>query len=80
MDDGTATLHRCFAVVFPDLADDEIPSASVGNVPEWDSLASVTLMAVLEGEFGVEISELDLSRLRSYADVLDYLRQENRLP
>jgi acyl carrier protein len=80
MDDGLAALQRCFSAAFPDLAEDEIPGASVDSVSEWDSLASLTLIALLEEEFGVEISELDLPELTSYADVRDYLRQENRLP
>jgi acyl carrier protein len=79
VDEGSAALHRCFAAVFPELADDEIPAASVDSVSEWDSLASLTLIALLEEEFGVQISELDLPELRSYADVRDYLRRENRL-
>jgi acyl carrier protein len=78
--DGIAALHRCFAAAFPELADDEIPEANVDNVAEWDSLASLTLIALLEEEFGIEISELDLPALSSYADVRDYLRRENRLP
>ena len=80
MDEGSVALRRCFAAVFPELPDDEIPGASVDSVPEWDSLASLTLIALLEEEFRVQISELDLPELRSYADVRDYLRRENRLP
>jgi acyl carrier protein len=79
VDEGSAALDRCFAAVFPELADDEIPAASVDSVSEWDSLASLTLIALLEEEFGAQISELDLPELRSYADVRDYLRRENRL-
>jgi acyl carrier protein len=80
VDDGAAALDRCFAAVFPGLADDEIPGASVDNVPEWDSLASITLIALLEEEFSFEIPDIDLPELRSYADVRDCLRREKRLP
>jgi acyl carrier protein len=80
VDEGSAALHRCFAAVFPELAEDEIPNASVDSVQEWDSLTSLTLIALLEEEFGVQISEISLPELRSYADVRDYLRRENRLP
>jgi len=80
VDDRSAALDRCFAAVFPELADDEIAGASVDNVPEWDSLASITLIALLEEEFSVEIPEDDLLELRSYAYARDYLRRENRLP
>jgi acyl carrier protein len=80
MADGTAVLQRCFAAVFPELPPDEISSASVDTVPEWDSLASLTLVAVLEEEFGVEISELDLPDLTSFAAVREYLQRKERLP
>ena len=41
----TDRLVRCFAAVFPNVPAELIPLASVDNVPEWDSLASVTLVA-----------------------------------
>jgi len=64
---------RCFASVFPKLPEDRIPSAKVDNVKEWDSLAMVTLVAVLEQEFGAEIDMLDLPDLASFEGVLRYL-------
>jgi acyl carrier protein len=80
MTDRTAALQRCFAATFPGLAEEAIPTASVDSVAEWDSLTSLTLVALLEEEFDVEISELDLPELRSYEDVREYLQRENRLP
>jgi acyl carrier protein len=77
--DGTVVLQRCFAAVFPELPPEEISSASVDNVPAWDSLASLTLVAVLEDEFGVEISELDLPGLTSFVAVREYLQRKERL-
>ena len=79
MPDGESTLRRCFAAVFPGLPDDQIEDASVETVAEWDSLAAVTLLALLEEEFGIQISELDLPDLRSYGAVRDYLRREQAL-
>jgi acyl carrier protein len=68
-------LTRCFAAVFPALPSEQIESASVDTVPEWDSLAAVTLLAVIEEEFGVEVTPLDVPDLRSYAAVADFLRE-----
>jgi len=48
----------CFASVFEDLTTEQIAQASVTT--EWDSLAAVTLLAVVEQEFGVEMNPLDL--------------------
>jgi hypothetical protein len=46
----TETLVRCFAAVFEGMPRSEIVAASVDSVEEWDSVASVTLLAVLEEE------------------------------
>jgi len=73
MSELTDTLVRCFAAVFPDLPPEEIPAASVDTVEEWDSLASVTLLAVLDEELGVEIDLADLPHLRSFQAVHDYV-------
>ena len=73
MDEVQERLVRCFSLVFPQLAPDQIRSASVKNVPGWDSLAAVTLVAVLQEEFAVEIDFGDLPELESFDSVLCYL-------
>jgi acyl carrier protein len=75
MGDETSSLTRCFAAVFPELSVDQIVTASVETVPEWNSLASVTLIAVIEEQFGLQIPELDIPELGSFAAVRDYLRK-----
>ena len=54
-------------------AGDEIRTASIETIDEWDSLASVTLVAALQEEFGVEIDLGDLPELVSFHAVLRYL-------
>jgi len=73
-------LTRCFASVFPDLPADQIRSASVETVPKWDSLAAVTLVAVLQEEFTVEIDLGDLPELTSFDAVLQYLSSRGVSP
>jgi acyl carrier protein len=73
MAEQTVLLIRCFAAVFPNVPAERIPEASVDNVPEWDSLASVTLVALLEQEFGVQINLLDLPELTSFSAIQNYL-------
>jgi acyl carrier protein len=77
MPDPNERLVRCFASVFPTLAPDQIVLASVESVPEWDSLASVTLIAVLEQEFGMQIDIADLPELNSFAAVQKYLSKRD---
>jgi acyl carrier protein len=72
-------LVRCFAAVFPNVRAEQIPDASVDNVHEWDSLASVTLVALLEEEFGAQIDLLDLPELTSFKAVQNYLNTHKLL-
>jgi acyl carrier protein len=55
MDDTRERLERCFSAVFPDLSPDEIRRASPATVGAWDSLANVTLVTVIEEEFGLQL-------------------------
>ena len=73
MDDHRARLTQCFAAVFPDLTHAEIPTATPDTVAAWDSVANVSLLAVVEEEFGITIDVDDLELLTSFHGLLDYL-------
>jgi acyl carrier protein len=70
-------LINCFAAVFPDLSEAEIPAASMASVGAWDSLATVTLLAVVEEEFQVGITPDDLAQLVSFELILDFLKSKS---
>ncbi len=59
-------LKRCFSIVFPNLSADEIPRASVTSVATWDSLVTVTLVSVIEEEFGVTIGPEEYEYIVSF--------------
>jgi acyl carrier protein len=69
-------LTRCFASVFPALEVHQIHTASVESVAAWDSLAAVTLIAVLEQEFDTQIDLMEMPELTSYHAVRDYLQRQ----
>ena len=75
MADRYARLVRCFSAVFPEIDEHAIPTASVDSAPEWDSLASLTLVAVVEEEFGITIDDLDLVELHSFDAFDEYVRE-----
>ena len=77
MDEMENRLVRCFSSVFPDLSAEQIRAASVESVPAWDSLAAVTLVAVLQEEFGLQISLMDLPDLVSFVAVEKYVSEHN---
>jgi acyl carrier protein len=67
-------LANCFAAVFPYLSSNEIPRASLTTVAEWDSLALVTLIGVVEEEFHITLPVDDMVRLCSFEAILEHLR------
>jgi acyl carrier protein len=69
-------LDRCFASVFPALGPDQIHAASVESVSAWDSLAAVTLIAILEQEFETPIDLMEMPELTSYHAVREYLQRQ----
>jgi len=75
MDEMETRLARCFSSVFPELTAEQIRSATMDSVPAWDSLAAVTLVAVLQEEFGLQINLMDLPELVSFVAVQNYVRK-----
>lgn len=77
MSERESRLIRCFSSVFPELPPEKIRSASVDSLDAWDSLASVTLAAVVQETFGVQIDLLDLPELNSFDAFRAYLDQRD---
>ena len=75
MPDVDKRLEQCFAMVFPALSPTEIESASTDNVEQWDSLASITLAALIEEEFAIRVPPEDLPNLLSFEEIAQYLSQ-----
>ncbi|MGA9587841.1 MAG: acyl carrier protein [Terracidiphilus sp.] len=67
-------LTICFASVFPALTEEEIRSASAESIGVWDSLSSVTLAAVIQEEFNLEIDPEVLPNLDSFQAFRAYLQ------
>jgi acyl carrier protein len=69
-----ARLARCFSIVFPDLDATAIACATMDGVETWDSMATVTLINVVEEEFGIQIAPESIEELTSFHECLNYLR------
>jgi acyl carrier protein len=66
-------LVKCFSAVFPALTPDEIRAGGAQSLAAWDSLTAVTLAAVVEQEFSVQIDLFDLSESDSFEAFETYL-------
>jgi len=73
-------LITCFASVFPGLTEAEIRNATADSVGTWDSLSFVTLTAVVQEEFNLEIDEDALPDLDSFQALRDYLQMTISTP
>jgi acyl carrier protein len=75
MNDVRDRLLKCFSTNFPTHPSSTLAQADTTNIEEWDSVASVTLFALIEEEFGVELDVEALGQLTSFKTVLDYLEE-----
>ena len=75
MDDITPKLIGCFRIVFPDTPEQEITRLSIDNTAAWDSIAAITLMNVIEDEFGTKVDLEHIAELDSFARVRDYVQR-----
>lgn len=66
-------LLHCFRTVFPDLSDSAIEQASAETLEAWDSVAAVTLMAVIEEEFSASIDLDMLPSMHSFDAIAAHL-------
>ncbi|MBN1514482.1 MAG: acyl carrier protein [Phycisphaerae bacterium] len=80
MNELNERLIRCFSIVFPDLPADQIPRASVSAVAQWDSLATLNLVGVLEEEFQIRFGADDLPSLLSFELIRDRLSERVYAP
>lgn len=72
-------LSRCLSAYFSGLSVEDIPRASMATVGEWDSMASVTLIAIVGEEFSLEVAPEDYEKFVSYELILDYLENVERV-
>ncbi len=49
------------------------PETVLENLDEWDSLASLSLIVLLDEEFGKEIGGEDIKKLKTIQDILDIM-------
>jgi acyl carrier protein len=77
MSEQDGRLVRCFASVFPHLSEGEIRASNVVRLFDIDSLAGVTLVTLIDQEFGVDVDVSELLDLGSFEAISQYLRKRN---
>ena len=69
-------LAQIFMTAFPDLPESAVRSATQQNTPNWDSVAAITLMNLIEEEFQIQMDFEDLADLTSFAKISEYLSRK----
>ena len=73
--DAIAWIAKLFEVSVSSIT----PNTVRTDIATWDSLGMLTLMARLDEDFGILLSESELLELRSVSDVLKVLQRHGHL-
>ena len=55
------------------------PDTLRDDIPAWDSLGVLTLMASLDSDFGIVLSDDDVQSVKSVRDILEIMRRNGKL-
>jgi acyl carrier protein len=75
MDDIRQRLVKCFVAVFPTINVNHLELLEPTSVEGWDSVATVTLMSVIEEEFEIQIDPENLEAILSFDSALQHVTQ-----
>lgn len=70
---------RWIAEIFETSPDELTPETSRDDIPTWDSLGVLTLMASMDEKFGIMLSESDLKGMTKVDDILEVLRRNGKI-
>ena len=69
-------LVRCVSSVVPTMTEEGVRAVDVASLMDVDSLAAVTLLALINEEFGVDMDLEDLLKLGSFQAVQQFLCEQ----
>jgi len=67
------------ADLFEESIEDINPETLKEDIPAWDSLGILTLMAELDENFGILLTEEEMQRLEKINDIFEILRRDGKL-
>ena len=67
------------AKVFEIMPEQLTPDTHRDEIPAWDSLGVLTLMAALDSEFGIVLTDEDIQHIKTVGDLLAAMRQHGKL-
>lgn len=70
---------KWIAQTFEESPDKITPATPREEIAAWDSLGVLTLMAGLDQEMGIVLSDAEIRSLNSVGDILEILRKNGKL-
>lgn len=67
------------AGLFEESAENITPDTPRDSIVAWDSLGVLTLMAALDEEFGILLTEQEMRTMQKVDDILEVLRKNGKL-
>ena len=71
-------LLNWIAEIFEQTAKPLSPDTLREDIPAWDSLGVLTLMAGLDEKYGIMLSDAELKAMTKVDDILEVLRREGK--
>jgi acyl carrier protein len=68
-------LRECFQTTFPAIPPGSLETLAPERDPAWDSLATLTLVMLVEERFGIRIPTEEIPRLLSFEAMAQYLER-----
>lgn len=78
MSDVRERLAECFRTVFPELSAHAVARATPLSVSGWDSVATLTLLTLVEEEFGVSVEYDRLDEMLSFEGILAHVERNSQ--
>ncbi len=69
----------CIAEIFQEPVNRITPETPREEIPAWDSLGVLTLIAELDETFDILLEDEDIEKLRTVGDILDIFKDNNKL-
>ena len=70
---------KWIADLFEESAEDVQPKTPRDDMPAWDSLGSLTLIAGMDETFDILLSDEDIQAMNRVDDILEILRKNGKL-
>ena len=67
------------ATLFEEKVEKLTPDTHRDEVPAWDSLGVLTLMASLDSDFGIVLTDDDIQQIKTVGDILTVMRRSGKL-